>query len=77
MLSVAASGAERKEYVSSPVGITIFIVGFSTSSADMRLETSCRVALAKLWEMDRLAVDDFLDSTSGSFGESVLLIFPE
>ena len=37
-----------------------------------------RVAFPKLWEMDRLAVDDFLDSTSGykilsSFDELVLL----
>ena len=62
MFAVAVSGAERTEYVSR---ITTFIAGFSTSCADMRLEISCRVALifAKLWEMDRLAVNGFLDST--------------
>ena len=80
MLTVAASGAERKEYVSSPVGITTFIACFSASCTDMRLKIPCRVAFPKLWEMVRLAVDGFLDSTSGyeilsSFGELVLLIF--
>ena len=82
MLAVAASGVERKEYVSSPVGITTFTAGFSTSCADMSSEISCPIAFAKLWEMDRLAVDAFHGSNSSfeipsSFGESVLPIFPE